>query len=402
MKNLFKITIVFIFVSLFSNAQQISCDCKTDLDFMVEKMKKMPSYKKQIVGEKKTEFENTYQEISSKMKSPIGIEACYQLLLKQMTLINDGHVGLSVNTKFYNAEKNVNLFNNSLTDETKISDLQSSLKNKPETSPEGIYTFKNEIIGITYLNNDSKTLVGYVLESDLLNWKKGDVRFYLYPTSGKKYNMYYYNTDTKTPGFVTSLTLENGRIWSYKKEGNTNNFELSSEKVDVATFKQINDNVQYLYFKTFGNHKKKELKAFIADTKNKITADNVIVDLRNNSGGNSKFSDPFVKVLKNKNVYVITNCFAGSNGEQFTLELLKNKKAKHLGQATRGVIAYGKNYGYDYDTPSGHFKFTPTDMNFHEFIDYEGKGVEPEIKLDFDRDWIEQTLEVIEADKNKA
>ena len=131
-----------------------------------------------------------------------------------------------------------------------------------------------------------------------------------------------------------------------------------------------------------------------------MTAKNIIVDLRSNSGGNKKYSDPFLKVLKNKNVYIITNCFTGSNGEQFTLKLLKNKNAKHLGQTTRGIISYGKNYGYYYNSPSGHFTITPTDMNFHRYIDYEGKGITPEIPLDFDRDWIEQTLEIIEKDKD--
>lgn len=49
---------------------------------------------------------------------------------------------------------------------------------------------------------------------------------------------------------------------------------------------------------------------------------------------------------------------------------------------------------------SGHFTITPTDMNFHRYIDYEGKGIIPDIPLDFDRDWIEQTLEIIEKDKD--
>jgi len=142
--------------------------------------------------------------------------------------------------------------------------------------------------------------------------------------------------------------------------------------VNVAEFKTINEDTQYLYFKTFGNSKKKALVEFYNNTKDKITAKNVIVDLRSNSGGNKKFSDPFLKLLKDKNVYVITNCFAGSNGEQFTLKLLKNKNAKHLGQTTRGIIAYGMNYGYKYKTPSGYFNLTPTDMNFHKYIAYEG------------------------------
>lgn len=42
----------------------------------------------------------------------------------------------------------------------------------------------------------------------------------------------------------------------------------------------------------------------------------------------------------------------------------------------------------------------PTDMNFHKYIAYESKGIEPEIPLDFSRDWIEQTLEIIKTDQN--
>jgi hypothetical protein len=37
-------------------------------------------------------------------------------------------------------------------------------------------------------------------------------------------------------------------------------------------------------------------------------------------------------------------------------------------------------------------------MNFHKYIQYEGKGVSPETPLDFDRDWMEQTLEIIAND----
>ena len=196
------------------------------------------------------------------------------------------------------------------------------------------------------------------------------------------------------------MSFENGRLWRYKKADNTFNNEYLSETIEVAKFKEINDDVQYLYFKTFGNHKKKALKAFYEDTKNRLTAKNIIVDLRTNGGGNSKFSDPFLKLLKNKNVYVITNSFTASNAEQFTLKLLKNKNAKHLGQTTFGIIAYGMNYGYRYNTPSGHFKILPTDMNFHKYIDFEGKGITPEIQLAFDKDWIAQTLDVIEAYKN--
>ena len=68
-----------------------------------------------------------------------------------------------------------------------------------------------------------------------------------------------------------------------------------------------------------------------------------------------------------------------------------------MGQSTFGVIAYGLNYGNTYTTPSGYFDILPTDMNYHEYYSYEGKGVTPDIVLDFGKDWIAQIIELIDS-----
>lgn len=408
MKKLILVLGISLLSITVSNAQVDTCDCKKDLDFIIEKIRKMPSYKKQIKGEKSEEFENLYLELSSKMTMPVSIESCYKMLLQPMSLINDVHASIKVNTEFLSKDiredaeqleafKSSEIFKSHPKTDKDLSRLKIELEKKLASEKEGIYNFgNNEKIGI-YYDTNKKDFLGVLLESNSKHWEVGEIRFYLKHTSGNKYNMYFYDFKTRTPRLVESLSFENGRIWSYKKDGNTLNNELLSEKIEVATFKQINENTQYLYFATFSNSKRRELKAFIEDTKDKLTAENIIVDLRSNSGGNSKYSDPFLKLLKNKNVYVLTNCFTGSNGEQFTLKLLRNKKAKHLGQTTRGIVAYGKNYGYSYTSPSGHFEITPTDMNFHKYIAYEGKGVVPEIELDFKMDWIAQTLDIINS-----
>ena len=326
-----------------------------------------------------------------------------------MKLVNYTHSALRVNSevlpeellnddaKFLEFKTSEKYINHPKTDRN-ISELKAELSGKNLTDLEGLYTYgKNEKIGFYYTDN-KKDLIGVVLETDLKQWEIGEVRCYAIQSSPNKYDLYHYKADTRTPAYYKSLSFENGRLWSYKKVGNTNNFEFAENDEDLTSFKQVNDDTQYLYFKSFNNRSKKELMNFYEDTKDKLTAKNIIVDLRSNTGGNSKYSDMYLKLLKNKNVYVLTNAFTGSNGEQFTLKLLQNKNAKHLGQTTFGVIAYGMNYGYDYDTPSGHFNMTPTDMNFHQYIDYEGKGIKPEIPLDFGSDWIAQTLEIIEAD----
>jgi len=394
-------------------SQTETCDCKTDLDFVVKKIQKMPSYKKQIKGDnKETQFENLYATLLEKMEQPVLVEDCFKMLIEQMSLVNDSHAALSTNNIVLSKEdiedaaklaafKTTDRFKNHPKTNRNLLELTEELSNTSPEDLEGIYNHRDEQrIGIYYADNQ-KDLVGVILESSLNQWEAGEIRFYATHTFGNKYDVYYYHTTTRTPGLVKSLVFENGRIWSYKKEGNTNNNEFRDKSLPELDFKQINENTQYLYFGNFSNGKKDAHTKFYNDVKDKISAENIIVDLRSNTGGNKKFSDPFLKLLKNKNVYIITNCFTGSNGEQFTVKLKNLKNAKHLGQSTFGVIAYGLNYGRSYDTPSGHFSILPTDMNFHEYFEYEGKGVSPEFPLDFDKDWMAQTLEIIDNDATK-
>jgi hypothetical protein len=42
------------------------------------------------------------------------------------------------------------------------------------------------------------------------------------------------------------------------------------------------------------------------------------------------------------------------------------------------------------------FTYMPTDMRQASFLPYENEGIAPEIKLDANTDWIEQTLSIIE------
>lgn len=391
MKKLVSLLVFLLLIIHPSLAQNETCDCKKDLDFVVEKMTKMPSFKKQIKGDDLDAFNLLYSNLSLKMNSPISIEMCYKLLQQQMMLVNDIHSNLDINSNY----KSIEGYNANLQLTLNLDELKEKLATKKLTAIEGLYNYGDKLVIGVFYNNSDINLTGVVLESKLDQWNIGDIKFTANHTGGSKYNVYHYDTDTKKPSIIKSLTLENGRLWSYKKQENTANEELPIKDQTNWEFKQLNETTQYLYFGHFGNSKKKEHIAFFEDVKNKLTAENIIVDLRSNGGGNKKFSDVYLKLLKDKNVYVLTNCFTGSNGEQFTVKLKALKNGKQLGQTTRGIISYGMNYGYTFNTPSGYFSMTPTDMNFHEFYDYEGKGVSPDITLDFDNDWVEQTLEII-------
>lgn len=400
MKNLVILLAFFLVVSSSIQAQSKTCDCKADLDFIVEKLKKTPSYKNQMKDEALEKFNRAYQRLTRDIDGLISILDCYKKMQQLITTVNDFHFNLYFN---YEDEKSY-LGRYS---ENEVSLLKAYLKQVDRNSVEGIYKLgKTErLVGIILKNQNN--IEGVVLSDNDSLWQKGEV--FLVGTMNKfgKYNLIYYKPNNKKLQMLNNITLDNERLLSLKKTGNSSNEEFKNDKTSNWEFKQLSKDVQYLYMGSFNRNdvNKKASKGLYKQIKNKLKAPYIIVDLRSNGGGASKISDPFLKLLKKSKskIYILTNSFTISNGEQFVLKLKDETNSVHLGQTTFGALAYGSNYGNLYTTPSGYFSFYPTDMDFHnEYYKYEGFGIAPDITLDFDKDWIEQTLNLINNDQNKS
>ncbi|MTE25621.1 S41 family peptidase [Winogradskyella ouciana] len=400
MKNLVLLLAFFLVVSSSIQAQSKTCDCKADLDFIVEKLKKTPSYKNQMKDEALEKFNRAYQRLTRDIDGLISILDCYKKMQQLITTVNDFHFNLYFN---YEDEKSY-LGRYS---ENEVSLLKAYLKQVDRNSVEGIYKLgKTErLVGIILKNQNN--IEGVVLSDNDSLWQKGEA--FLVGTMNKfgKYNLIYYKPNNKKLQMLNNITLDNERLLSLKKTGNSSNEEFKNDKTSNWEFKQLSKDVQYLYMGSFNRNdvNKKASKGLYKQIKNKLKAPYIIVDLRSNGGGASKISDPFLKLLKKSKskIYILTNSFTISNGEQFVLKLKDETNSVHLGQTTFGALAYGSNYGNLYTTPSGYFSFYPTDMDFHnEYYKYEGFGIAPDITLDFDKDWIEQTLNLINNDQNKS
>ncbi|GEQ86337.1 hypothetical protein ULMS_18450 [Patiriisocius marinistellae] len=403
--------ILTTFLTSISIAQIEKCDCKKDLDFTVAILKKTASYKDQIKGKKEAVFNNTYDELSAQMATPISLEKCFKLLLQQKAVILDLHQSISFNTEILNEDilkdsiklnqfKGTAYFSSLPKTNLSIKTLKESLKQKPANSIEGIYNYKDlQLIGI-YQTDNPKVYAGVILENSLPQWEVGMIKFYATNTSKNKYDFYAYKDETLMPRLVPSLSFDNGRVWNLKSIDNNSNVELSTEE-EKWVFKQLSNNIQYVAFKDFSAYSTKNrnaAKAFLKECKEKINTPYLIVDLRDNVGGSKYLSDKFLKPFKKSGakIYVITNMFTGSNGEQFTTKLLKIENSVHIGQTTFGIIAYGIDDAPSGMTPSGHFYIQGTNMDFgDDYLQYEGIGVVPTIKLDFNTDWIKQTKTLI-------
>ncbi|MEP0266218.1 hypothetical protein [Dokdonia sp.] len=420
------LTTLFFFLFAFANlsaanAQNIArqtgaqtpqlCDCKKDLDFLASNMEKMISYKKQIKGDKVKEFQEVYITLSNEMQSPISKIVCLFKLNTLLSVVKDKHASITsteslvtdkqyLDTIYRSNFKQTAIFKAHPTVSKDLNKLRTRLSQNPFDAIEGIYIDKHVgEIGV-YETIKKGAYIAVVLESSSDFWGTGQIAYQINAITENEYQVLRYHPYSRKLWFQKSMLFYNGKLWGLQKplEG-PNYVEAPSENKDWE-FKQLSENTQYLYFGSFSNRKSNvaAFKEFYNRYKDTISAPNMIVDLRNNGGGNAKYSDPFLKILKKSgaHIYVITNYFTGSNGEQFTLKLKKLKNTTHLGQRTNGIIAYGLNYGTGYDSPTGNFTFYPTDMNFHKFIEYEMVGIQPDTLLDFNEDWVVQTLEIIE------
>ncbi len=401
------ISLLCLFLSIQLIAQSnTSCDCKADLIFMDSKIEKMPSYRKQVKGNQQHPYFKKKKELLNAAEAPVTLLECYQMLNALVATIKDNHAWVKQtgevieyarlsDSLWITAYRKGEAFQNHPRINKDISSLERALATKPISEIEGIYNYKDVMtLGIVKSEKDDH-YTGFVLNTSLPNWDVGQVVMYLQSTSESQYQITRYGLVDKQLRFVPDMLYFDGTLLGYFKKKGAHGFTMVASD-EIFEFKQLNATTQYLYFKHFSrtNENIPKFKAFLERMKRQLNAPNVIVDLRNNGGGAEKLSDPFLKLLKSKNVYILTNFYTGSNGEQFTLKL-KKQGAVHLGQRTNGTIAYGTNYGTTFTLPSGHFKFRPTDMNFHKYIEYERVGVHPDQPLTFDKDWIEQTLQII-------
>lgn len=409
-----KLITVIAFITLnFALAAQSNCDCKAELNFVYEQMQTMSSFKSQIKGDLAREFEAKYQALSSQVSIEMDKLDCYVQINDLMGLVKDKHAGVygvrpdysyddAKDSSFIAAYQKTTAFTDFPKVDLDLASLRSKLAQKPISDVEGIYTIGSLLKVGVYRIAESDSLVGVMLESNLGIWEPGQIYLYMSATNqSNRYDITAYGQVHKNLVFYKSHLVEHGILMSnVVKEGMSNHVFANAEAEDTYKLKTLSEDVQYVWINSFsriGNADNRD--ALVSQIQNDLTADNLIVDLRNNGGGASKISLPIVRAIKKSGVkvYVLTNYNSGSNAEQTTIRLKNIKNTVHLGQTTYGAVAYGHNYGTTYESPSGLFFIAPTDMRFNHYLKYEEVGVSPDIKLSPDSDWIEQTMKIIET-----
>lgn len=386
------------------------CNCKSNAIFVYKHLTKSISYKKQKKNAVKATAE--YQKLIEELRSDsmLTILDCYTKILKFTTQIEDNHN--EVRTKAYPIEyqefaDSTSFFAFMESDHFNVypfytgdlMSLRESLEKKDIQELEGVYHYKNLItIGLI---QEEENLNGYVLDSKLPNWRPGELIIRLFPKTNDRYQLilgHFINKSiiSATDKFKDGYLMQQN--WKKTKIEHPDHYKQPYPK-RTYVLKDINQETQYLKIGSFSSstnmiQKAKEFTDSIADL---LISPHLILDLRGNTGGgrkNSKYLKALLQKFKGE-LFVLTNFRTKSQAERVTLMLSKKRKVTLMGDQTSGVIAYGRNYGGSKFSKDEWFSVAFTDMGGFQATQLENKGIDPEVPLKFNQDWIEQVVEYI-------
>ncbi|MCA6423961.1 MAG: hypothetical protein IM571_01660 [Chitinophagaceae bacterium] len=408
-KNHFFLYIILLLLPYISFSQ----NRLNDLTILKDIIKKTPSFKSQIKGQRKKEFDKLYEKLTLKVDEKNTELQHFEILSELVGQINDNHFVLQYipDTSFdwerYSDKLYVSKFLkkdyilNHPKVKINIDSLELSLKNKQTNEVEGIYYFQSSSHKIGVFKVNDSVYNGMILESLYPIWEKGDLCFVLKEKSPNYFHSINYLISQKTLQFNKNEKYKDGELLGYNisKTIKKNSYPFIPDSLKKFYSYKINSNTRYVRLGDFmvNPSNKKRSSIFFNELKSSMNEKVILLDLRNNNGGYFVISRPFLKLFKRyskKNeIKVLINRKTVSNTEQFVIRLKKYNNVTLFGEDTEGMITYGSNYGRQIPLKSKGLFVYPTDMRgLKKDLQYETIGISPNIYLSKDSDWIEQVL----------
>lgn len=420
MRLLFTFTVFFYAVTLCAQSNE---SYLKDLASLRAILQTTPSYKAQIKGDKATSYNTLYNSLASDTVSNVDDYKYFYNLAQLFFPLRDNHLSF-YQIPNYNLRNQDDINKFIKTKEfadyprlnVNIDSLKAALALKPADSIEGIYHYEG-FYSVGLFKTADKEYIGVIVNSNTPLWKKGHIAIHLNKQSPNFYKAIYAHPLTKSfmlqpnekyryKSLVNSYFYGSYSQSIYSKELRSNAYVNLPEDAAKFQLKTINDNVQYLRIRSFqaDNTTSKQSNAFYTAIKDSLTAPYLIVDLRNNEGGAEKESEKYFNLLKKYtrtgHLYIVMNNETLSQAEILTLQLKKLPNTITAGQPTKGMLTYGSNYGRREILPSKRFSIYITDMKGKaEHLLYEDHGINPDISLDENTDWIEQIITRVRKSK---
>lgn len=391
-----------------------------DLKALRAILEKTYSYKDQIKGDRLLSYNILYDRLASDTVGKLDDHRYFYNLSQLIFPLKDNHIVFYQipDYDYFKGQEDIDRFVKTAeflkypTLPINIDSLKMELLKRSADSIEGIYHY-GEMYSVGLFKNGNQELTGVVVDSNVPLWTKGQVAIYLYQYNPGQYKAIYGHPSYKffilhTNEKYLNQSLANSYFYLpgshtvYTKNTEHNDHVNLPENSPKFQFKNINQKTQYLLLRTFQINPStmKESLEFYESMKDSINRENLVLDLRNNEGGATKEAQKYFKVLKaysrKGRTYILTNNETLSQAEMLILRLKKLPNVTIVGQTTKGMLTYGNNYDTKEKLPSGKFVVIPTDMKGKaEHLRHENIGIEPDIPLSANTNWVDQVVEII-------
>jgi len=413
--------------------EKTQCTCPTVLREIIEDVEnRYPGYKKKTAGTTKVLYDKLKLDISILAGKNPTRENCFYLVEQYLAFFKDNHL-IFTDRKIEPIQINV-----------------QSKKNAVKDQLTGVWRRRSDSLIIEISRKQTKQLsylASIVSVKDDFS-KKGLIHFELIGNENE-FKIRKYNNALTTYLLrgrrLGNLLIEPDGIWEKQIVNNTNPIEKASEFAANTKFKHkpINNHTYYLGIPSF-SMKEKQFDSLIVNTiipqlsKDKI--ENLIIDLRNNAGGNSSFfsllrllyDKPFAvpgdfvfatpqtiaryksssnpthkamlpKLISNvggfvqrdslklslkqtyqypKSVYILVNENSASSTEYFLLLAKHSSKVKIFGRHTSGTLDYIELLEPEKLSCEGYSYMRPTaKSSFTDHNPIDNKGILPDVDL---------------------
>jgi hypothetical protein len=230
--------------------------------------------------------------------------SCFKTLLTYVEFFKDNHSKISQNNNINIDENNSKILNDFFNSST-YKNHENIANVKIEESPSidsivNIYESSDKTYKIAIVKNKNycRDYVGIIIDSKTPLWKKGQVKLELKSKGNNYYDIYVYLRNYSI-SFKKNVLLKDGKLntdWYNIKRPILKDFANSNP--NKLEFNSLNEETNYIYIPTMLNEKCDEIKKFIVNYDSAIQSKpHLIIDLRNNGGGNDDCARPLLKYL---------------------------------------------------------------------------------------------------------
>lgn len=288
----FRILVAISFlITGFSYAQ--TCNCEKNFLWVKKTFEENDAGYKYALNTKGKPAYDTHNELFlGKVKTIEKQEECTKLLYQWLTFFRPGHLGIRLlengNAKTQRVAKSIP-DENWETMNVDVPKFEQYLRSIKEPGLEGIWEVESYKIGIKKTGN---SYTGFIINSSTQNWKPRYVKLRFSDNNG-----IFYLSDKSAERFDVIKQIGKNYVQLGRFTLKRLNPKLEDEKsIDIyvksllakkAFIEQLNSTTLFLKIPSFNSSQKKYIDSIIFANRDRILkTENLIIDLRNNGGGN--------------------------------------------------------------------------------------------------------------------